>query len=184
MSAVQIFLSGDRAHIVTDGATEPRGLTVKAIPIPHLGIVIAMRGTSGGSSRIQWLASRFPSVERLRRELPTQLRNSFGLLHKFGLELGKFDLYVAGVEHGKAFAFFISSQAHRESTPFEINEITSVSIAPDNGDEAIERALEGWYLDTRGKTDRLGGRDCRDGSAKKASGDRGGSVCAANNCQP
>jgi hypothetical protein len=92
MTAVFIIRQRNACHMLTDGAAlgadgRVAGILAKAMPLPHLGVAVALRGTVEMLTQIPLLGLA-PDVETLRARAEAATR---------AVE-GQVEVYVAGLD--------------------------------------------------------------------------------------
>lgn len=141
MSALNVFVLGDEAHIVTDGAVSSFGvlmrLTNKAVALPHLGLVIGLRGRMGMVNRLIFALGKYCSQAAALEGLPLQLRKEFGIATKLFPKFYGFDLGVVGLKDGKPFARLLSSVERPGQPAFSWLDIHGLWASPPISDEQL-----------------------------------------------
>jgi hypothetical protein len=147
MSALIAYVSGASAHIITDGAATTRsgwlgGVSPKVLPIPHLGIAVAGRGSLPIVRRLMWYVSTFASQAELRQALPAALAKTYGWRARLLPWVYRFDLLIAGTDGKAGFAFLVSSVPHPGMTPFQLIEVDSLFASPQIDDDRLRMVLD------------------------------------------
>lgn len=163
MSAISVMLEKHRAHLISDTAATRNGRLlghcVKTCPVPHLDAAIAIRGNTKSVRTIAHLCAEYDDVDQMRAQIPIRLRAYGGLLAKWWPLRYGFDLFVAGVRDGKAFAWNLSSR-----TGYQFVDVEGFGAAPGEADMAsdFEAAIDGFDTDKRdGFTSKLDAAACR-----------------------
>ncbi|WP_137131531.1 hypothetical protein [Rhizobium sp. FY34] len=147
MSALIAYVRGANAHIITDGAaTTPGGwfgrLTPKVLPVPHLGIAVAGRGSLPIVRRLMWYVSTFASQAELRQALPAALAKTYGWRARLLPWVYRFDLLIVGTDGTAGFAFLVSSIPHPGMKPFQLLEVDSLFASPQVDDDRLRMILD------------------------------------------
>lgn len=125
MTTINLEILRDRIVMATDGGfTGLQKPCPKVTPIPHLRAVIAGRGPMAITAWLPFFASQFDSLSEMRAGLPAILRKRYGLLSRVFPSRFKFEVVVAGYEHGSPVAFEIAS------TTWATSEILEFYAAP------------------------------------------------------
>lgn len=162
MSAIAALIEKQRVHLISDTAATHRGRLmghcVKTFPIPHLGVAISIRGNTKSARTIAHLIGEYDDQDEMRAQIPLRLRALGGILTKLWPMRYGFDCIIAGINHGKPFAWLISSK-----TGYEFSDVEYFVAAPADPDmsEELSEAVDGFDGDTRGGTTRLDAAACR-----------------------
>lgn len=134
MSALNIFISGDEAHIVTDGAAATFGVLAlfanKSVVMSQLGLAIGFRGNMGILNRLRHALGKYSSQPAALAGLPGQLRKSFSLGAKVFPKLYGFDIAVIGHAGGRPFAKILSSVTRPGQPAFQWLDIPGIWASP------------------------------------------------------
>ena len=134
MSALNLFVKGDEAHIVTDTAISTVGVLMlfsnKTFILPDLGIAVGFRGRFGLSNRIRYEFGLHGDPIEALDSLPRQLRQNFGLLAKLFPKFYGFDIGIAGHADGRPFARLLSSIERPAQPAFRWTDIGGLWASP------------------------------------------------------
>lgn len=144
MSALNVIVRNDGAHLITDAAGSMAGrlmaLTPKTFIFPHLGVAAGFRGHIGVMRSLSFLFGQYPSREAMVRGLPHDFRRQYRLRRRLLPSVFDFDLGIIGFD-GRPFGWLFSSVDRPGFPSFRLNEATSY-FSPEAGAEAMMRARD------------------------------------------
>lgn len=148
MSAIAVLLEKQRAHVISDTAATMGcklwGHCVKALPVPHMNMVVAVRGNTRSVSTIHRLVAEYDDLDQMLAQAPLRLRAVGGLMAKLWPSRYGFEVIIAGVREGKAFAWFLSSRHG-----YVWQNVDGACVCGATDALAIEVAIEGFDIDRR-----------------------------------
>lgn len=144
MSALNVIVRHDGAHLITDAAGSAKGrmlaLTQKAFLYPHLGVAAGFRGHIGVMRSLSFLLGQYPNREAMVRGLPHDFERQYRLRRKLLPGVFNFDLGIVGFD-GAPFGWLFSSVDRPHHPAFKLNDVTTF-FSPKAGDEAMRQAAE------------------------------------------
>ncbi|OKP81168.1 hypothetical protein BTE77_02325 [Ensifer adhaerens] len=144
MSALNVIVRCDAAHLITDAAGCVAGrllaLTPKTFLYPHLGIAAGFRGHIGVMRSLSFLLGQYPDRVAMVRGLPHDFRREYRFRRKLLPSVFDFDIGIIGFD-GRPFGWLFSSVDRPGFPAFRLNEATAY-FSPTAGDEATERAAD------------------------------------------
>lgn len=158
MSALNVFVIDDHAHLVTDGAGFARGrliaLTPKAHPLPHLGIAVAFRGQIAITNQVKFYVQNFVTFDALMADAPAQLkrlhRRRRKMLGKLLPGMFNYDMAVAGFADGRPFAWLFSTVDRPDAPAFTWTPVPFLLSMPQIDHGTLRRLADGLPHDFDG----------------------------------
>lgn len=143
MSALNVIVQGDAAHLITDAAGCVAGrmlsLTPKTFLYPHLGIAAGFRGHVGVMRSLSFLLGQYPDRAAMVRSLPSDFERQYRIRRKLLPSVFNFDLGIVGFD-GAPFGWLFSSVDRPGFPAFQFNAARPALFTPNAGEKATARA--------------------------------------------
>lgn len=146
MSALNIYLDGRAAHIVTDAAAAGGGvlfgLVNKTVILPHMGVALSFRGKVGGFDALKFALSNFDDHNALLEGLPKLLKGFYRIRRKLMPKAFTLEVGVVGYADGRPFAYVIATCDRPDAPAYTLLKVPFLWSSPIIDVDELQRQAE------------------------------------------